>query len=84
MKLTGAAATFTNTWFLVSIRVGIDFLGAWLIDFASEHPELKLNISLSNDKKNLIKEDIDLAFRVGPRLDSSAINSIAFMGYTLF
>ncbi|KZN70346.1 LysR family transcriptional regulator [Pseudoalteromonas luteoviolacea] len=55
------------------VRAGIDFLGAWLIDFASEHPELKLNVSLSNDNKNLIKEDIDLAFRVGPLLDSSAI-----------
>ncbi|MBQ4810225.1 LysR family transcriptional regulator [Pseudoalteromonas luteoviolacea] len=55
------------------VRAGIDFLGAWLIDFASEYPELKLNIALSNTNKNLIKEDIDLAFRVGPLLDSSAI-----------
>lgn len=55
------------------VRAGLDFLGAWLIDFASEHPDLKLDISLSNSNKNLIQDDIDLAFRVGPLIDSSAI-----------
>ncbi|MBC7003178.1 LysR family transcriptional regulator [Photobacterium sp. BZF1] len=55
------------------VRAGIDFLGAWLIDFAAEHPELQLDISLSNSNKHLIKDEIDLAFRVGPLVDSSAI-----------
>lgn len=55
------------------VRAGIDFLGAWLIDFVSTHQQLELDISLSNDNKNLIKDDIDLAFRVGPLIDSSAI-----------
>ena len=35
------------------VRAGLDFLGAWLIDFASEHPDLKLDVSLSNSNKNL-------------------------------
>lgn len=55
------------------VRAGLDFLGTWLIDFAAEHPDLKLDLSLSNSNKNLIQEDIDLAFRVGPLTDSSAI-----------
>ncbi|KZN52337.1 hypothetical protein N474_23125 [Pseudoalteromonas luteoviolacea CPMOR-2] len=55
------------------VRAGIDFLGSWLIDFATEHPDLKLNVALSNTNKNLLKDDIDLAFRVGPLIDSSAI-----------
>ena len=55
------------------VKAGIDFLGGWLIDFATQHPELSLDISLSNTNKNLIKDDIDLAFRVGPLVDSSAI-----------
>lgn len=55
------------------VRAGLDFLGAWLIDFASEHPALTLDISLSNSNKNLIQDEIDLAFRVGPLMDSSAI-----------
>lgn len=55
------------------VRAGIDFLGGWLIDFASEHSELTLDVSLSNSNKNLIQDEIDLAFRVGPLVDSSAI-----------
>lgn len=55
------------------VKAGIDFLGSWLIDFACDHENLTLDISLSNDNKNLIQDDIDLALRVGPLVDSSAI-----------
>ncbi|AIW20916.1 LysR family transcriptional regulator [Vibrio coralliilyticus] len=55
------------------VRAGLDFLGPWLIDFASQHSELKLDVSLSNTNLNLIQDDIDFAFRVGPLVDSSAI-----------
>ncbi|MDG3086458.1 LysR family transcriptional regulator [Vibrio hannami] len=55
------------------VRAGLDFLGNWLIDFASEYDELKLELSLSNVNLNLVQENIDLAFRVGPLVDSSAI-----------
>ncbi|WED23463.1 LysR family transcriptional regulator [Vibrio sp. JC009] len=55
------------------VRAGLDFLGNWLIDFASEHPELNLELSLSNVNLNLVQENVDLAFRVGPLTDSSAI-----------
>ena len=55
------------------VRAGIDFLGSWLIDFAARYNDLSLELSLSNSNKNLVKDDIDLAFRVGPLVDSSAI-----------
>lgn len=55
------------------VRAGVDFLGGWLIDFASSHPELELEVTLSNTNKNLVQDEIDLAFRVGPLMDSSAI-----------
>lgn len=55
------------------VRAGLDFLGQWLIDFAKLHADLQLDLSLSNSNKNLVKDDIDLAFRVGPLADSSAI-----------
>lgn len=55
------------------LRAGLDFLGSWLIDFASEHPELKLSLSLTNTNLNLVQDNVDLAFRVGPLVDSSAI-----------
>jgi len=55
------------------VRAGLDFLGHWLIDFASEHKELNLELSLSNVNLNLVQDNVDLAFRVGPLPDSSAI-----------
>lgn len=55
------------------VRAGLDFLGGWLIDFASAHQDLNLDLSLSNIKLNLVQENVDLAFRVGPLVDSSAI-----------
>jgi DNA-binding transcriptional LysR family regulator len=55
------------------VRAGLDFLGNWLIDFASEHEALSLELSLSNINLNLAQENVDLAFRVGPLVDSSAI-----------
>lgn len=55
------------------VRAGLDFLGNWLIDFASEHKDLNLELSLSNVNLNLAQENVDLAFRVGPLIDSSAI-----------
>ena len=48
------------------VRAGLDFLGDWLIDFASQHEDLTLDLSMSNVNLNLIQENIDLAFRVGP------------------
>ncbi|WP_212748353.1 LysR family transcriptional regulator [Pseudoalteromonas phenolica] len=55
------------------VRAGIDFLGAWLIDFSTLHSELKLKVALSNQNKQLVNDGIDLAFRVGPLVDSAAI-----------
>ncbi|MDM7860468.1 LysR family transcriptional regulator [Alteromonas sp. ASW11-36] len=52
-------------------RVGLDYMGGYLIDFAKLHPQLNLNISLSNELVDLVKDNIDIAFRVGPLADSS-------------
>ncbi|TKB55502.1 LysR substrate-binding domain-containing protein [Ferrimonas aestuarii] len=54
-------------------RTGINLLGGWLIDFSADHPELQLDIELSNVNQHLVQDEIDLAFRVGPLVDSSAI-----------
>lgn len=54
-------------------RAGIDFLGEWLIDFSHQYTELQLQLELTNINQNLVRNNIDLAFRVGPLVDSSAI-----------
>lgn len=54
-------------------RVGLDYMGAYLIDFAKLHPQLNINISLSNEMVDLVKENIDIALRVGPLPDSNLL-----------
>lgn len=54
-------------------RVGLDYMGEILLDFNKLHPGLELHIELNNENSDLVKENIDLAFRVGPLVDSSAI-----------
>lgn len=54
-------------------RVGLDYMGEFLIAFNKLHPDLELDIQLNNDLSDLVAENIDLAFRVGPLVDSSSI-----------
>jgi DNA-binding transcriptional LysR family regulator len=54
-------------------RVGLDYMGEFLIAFNKLHPGLELDIQISNDLSDLVAENIDLAFRVGPLVDSSSI-----------
>ena len=54
-------------------RVGLDYMGQILMEFAQQHPALELNIELKNENADMLKDNIDLAFRVGPLVDSSAI-----------
>ncbi|TRY32130.1 LysR family transcriptional regulator [Aliiglaciecola sp. M165] len=54
-------------------RVGLDYMGEILLEFNKLHPGLELFIELNNENTDLVKENIDLAFRVGPLVDSSAI-----------
>lgn len=54
-------------------RIGLDYMGEILVDFNKVHPKIELNIQLQNSMSDLVKENIDLAFRVGPLADSSSI-----------
>jgi len=57
------------------VRMGLDVLAKWLIAFGQQHPAIKLELQLSNANRDLLANDIDLAFRIGPLPDSSAIAS---------
>jgi len=50
-----------------------DVFGTWLLEFASRHPKLSLELRLSNVEPDLIEEGIDLSFQVGPLRDQQHI-----------
>jgi len=54
-------------------RIGLDYMGEFLVNFSKLHPKLELDIQLDNLISDLHAEDIDLALRVGPLADSSSI-----------
>ena len=41
-------------------------LGPLVVDFLQQHPELSLNVELSDRSVDLIEEGYDLAIRTGP------------------
>lgn len=53
--------------------VGNELIANILLDFTKSHPEIDMEIYLSNAIKDLIDDDIDVAIRVGPLEDSSFV-----------
>lgn len=47
-------------------------IGPRLLEFASQHPEVKLELTATNEILDFFRDNIDLAFRVGP-LDTSSL-----------
>lgn len=45
---------------------GADTFGPWLFEFAAKHPDLRLELLVTNAFLDLVEEGIDLAFRLGP------------------
>jgi LysR family transcriptional regulator AphB len=48
-------------------------LGSRLLDFLSRNPEIKLDLVATNSQLDLIEDNIDIAFRLGPLNDSSLV-----------
>ncbi|MEM9060241.1 MAG: LysR substrate-binding domain-containing protein [Pseudomonadota bacterium] len=55
------------------LSFGHSHLAPILIDFATEHPDLELDVDLSDRMVDLIGEGLDLAVRIGNLRDSSLI-----------
>ncbi|NJS14668.1 MAG: LysR family transcriptional regulator, partial [Sphingopyxis sp.] len=53
---------------------GIRALGAPLADFASLHPEVTLDVTLSDDQCDIVAEGYDLALRIAALPDSSLLS----------
>ncbi len=47
--------------------------GPMLLDFAAKHPELELDLRLTNGTPDLIEENVDLAFLLSPLAESSHV-----------
>lgn len=60
------------------VTLGNELLSEWFCDFATAHPTIALDIVLDNQNKDLIEEQFDLAFRVGPLDDSNFIAQFLF------
>ena len=60
------------------ITLGNELLNGWFCDFAKLHPEIKLEIVLSNDYEDLLDDSFDIAIRVGPLKDSEFIAQFLF------
>lgn len=48
-------------------------IGPRLFDFAQAHPDLRLELTTTNSMLDFFRDNIDLAFRLGPLSDSSLI-----------
>ena len=49
------------------------FLGEWLARFLRQHPDIRIELDLSDRVANLVEQGYDLALRVGPLADSSLV-----------
>lgn len=62
---------------LVRVAVPADFFDFfqmdWVAEFLATHPRVRLDFVLSDHKTELIAEQIDVAFRGGPMLDSGYV-----------
>ncbi|MEM6662357.1 MAG: LysR family transcriptional regulator [Pseudomonadota bacterium] len=68
------ARTLSGTLRLaLPLSFGQSHLAPILVDFAREHPDLKLDIDLSDRHVDLIAEGHDLAFRIGNLADSTLV-----------
>jgi DNA-binding transcriptional LysR family regulator len=52
---------------------GVIWIAPLLAEFRTRHPEVKVEMVLTNEKLDLIDKEIDIALRIGPLADSSLV-----------
>lgn len=55
------------------LAYGLHCLGAVLADYAARHPQVRLDVSLSDRKAELVEEGFDLAIRIGALPESGLV-----------
>lgn len=56
------------------IAFGLDRITPLVPEFLTRHPNLSLDLRLTDDHENLIEDGIDVAIRMGPLSDSSLVH----------
>jgi DNA-binding transcriptional LysR family regulator len=75
IEAASAALTDSNGKLRGTFRVTVPFyvcpnmFGTWLLEFAASHPDLVLDLRLTNAEPDLVEAGIDLSFQVGPLRD---------------
>ena len=49
----------------VPVSLGETFFDAWLVEFSHAHPDIRLELDLANDRRDLVADGFDLAIRSG-------------------
>jgi DNA-binding transcriptional LysR family regulator len=57
----------------VSTDFGIEHLGPVLLDYSQRHPEVRLEVSVSNHLVDLVEEGLDLAVRITAQLRTNLV-----------
>lgn len=55
------------------VDLGVDILGPVVASFASEHPGLSVTFDLSSQATDLLRDPVDLAFRIGRPMDERVV-----------
>ncbi len=58
----------------IPLSFGIEHLAPCFVKFMVEHPELNINVHLSDRKVDIVEQGIDVAFRIG-ELDNSSMQA---------
>jgi DNA-binding transcriptional LysR family regulator len=75
IEAASAALTDSSGKLRGMFRVTVPFyvcpnmFGTWLLEFAASHPDLVLDLRLTNAEPDLVEAGIDLSFQVGPLRD---------------
>lgn len=60
------------------VTLGNEVLNRWFCSFAKQHPDINLDIVLSNHYEDILDDSFDVAIRVGPLPDSEFIAQFLF------
>ena len=59
--------------FTAPYSAGVIWIAPLLAEFRARHPEVRVEMILTNEKLDLIDKEIDIALRIGPLADSSLV-----------